>query len=68
MSMRGSSGIDAGTDLCEEAFVDMVKGRMIDHGGDSFKRSASCGSSFRLSQALICFATQGFCVQRSLEK
>ena len=69
VSRGGSSGIDAGTDLCEAALLeDMVNGRMMDHGGDSFKSSASCGSSLRLSHALICFATQGFCVQRSLEK
>lgn len=69
VSNRGSSGIDAGTDLCVEgAFVDIVKGRMIDHGGDFCISCSSCGSSFRLSHALICFATHGFCVQRSFEK
>jgi len=62
------SGIELGTDLCRVSLPEVVKGRMIDHGGDFSMSRASSGSESRASQALICFATQGFCVQRSFEK
>ena len=64
LSSTLSSGMDW-TRTVWDAFV--ASGRMMDHGGDSFIRSAQSISPCA-SHSFNFLATHGFCVQRSLEK
>ena len=68
LSSKHSSGTGTTWKLCElcEGFV--TSGRIKDHGGDSLIKSMSSGSEDCISHSSNFFATQGFCVHRSLEK
>ena len=57
LSSRYSSSIDSAGKVCE-AFV--ANGRMIDHGGDSFNKSAQSIPLGCTSHSTIFFATHGF--------
>lgn len=65
LSSSESSGMDSSWKSCD-GFV--TRGRMKDHGGASLIMSTSSGSRDCASHSSSFFATQGFCVHRSLEK
>jgi hypothetical protein len=67
VSTSDSSWIDSGM-MSVAGLEDMVNGRMTDHGGDCFMRSTRCNSEPCASHSFSLAATQGFWVQRSLEK
>lgn len=66
LSSRLSSGMESVVDCWVVGLV--ASGRIMIQGGHSFMRFVRRGVSSDASQSFSFFATQGFCVQRSLEK
>lgn len=66
LSSRLSSGIESVMDCWVRVLV--ASGRIMIQGGHSFIKVLSRGVSSDASQSFSFFATQGFCVHRSLEK
>lgn len=64
-STKSSSGIEVGNECWEPR---VVRGRTLNHDEASFIRLVSCGSDVWASHSSNFLTTQGFCVQRNLEK